>query len=477
MEAKRARVENIITNMRTSPARTLSDNNNIGESRKQKRKQHTPQQHGDTKPLEEAPLPKFGRLDQDHIKNHLHQMHHNLAMMQNHRNGHYDMFDKDSQFNPYFNDVAKRLHGADTLTPSPLERLDLFRRFPMVPYDTNPFDPSNYLKQANNNNKPVRDQELSKQQTVNSEPNTNNLDNLAKILKAEISNSVGTLVDSIVARFATTHKKEEKQHALHQPHRESHREPLQEPHREPQREPIVIKPQEDSHRQCGPDITKPPRTKVTDKVLNPLMENTLKHFHEMARPHHPLFPPPPYFPHMNIPSMQPLYAKEPEQTEALPLIVSTPKKKRTKVTDTRLSPRAARALLQENSHPGLDDKHSPLTHIPHPHLPQHPLLEHYQSPLIPLSLPTSVAIPNPCLQHSDVLTMYNNGEHNMFSDMLQQHHHNFSTSRSPPMGEYGSPNTTHLPMSDGMFPMKNDDSFDSQSVDTSINFDGLQISF
>lgn len=40
--------------------------------------------------------------------------------------------------------------------------------------------------------------------------------------------------------------------------------------------------------------------------------------------------------------------QEPEQTEAIPLVVTTPKKKRTKVTDTRLSPRAHRALLQES---------------------------------------------------------------------------------------------------------------------------------
>jgi len=39
--------------------------------------------------------------------------------------------------------------------------------------------------------------------------------------------------------------------------------------------------------------------------------------------------------------------QEPEQTEALPLVVSSPKKKRSKVTDTRLSPRAARALLHD----------------------------------------------------------------------------------------------------------------------------------
>ena len=118
----------------------------------------------------------------------------------------------------------------------------------------------------------------------------------------------------------------------------------------------------------------------SDGALNDMR----KHYIDFARgpsklppppflpPHHPAFdflrPPPtaagfdlvrqlggptpfsmPYFSPLQIPSLPPLYTKEPEQTEALPLIVNTPKKKRTKVTDTRLSPRAARALLQEPS--------------------------------------------------------------------------------------------------------------------------------
>jgi len=41
------------------------------------------------------------------------------------------------------------------------------------------------------------------------------------------------------------------------------------------------------------------------------------------------------------------FPREPEQTEPLPLVVSVTKKKRTKVTDTRLSPRAAKAILQD----------------------------------------------------------------------------------------------------------------------------------
>lgn len=458
-EAKRARVENIIVNMRTSPTRTLSDNNNVGESRRQKRKQYTPQQHGDGK---ECSSNKYGRMEPDNVKNHLHQMHQQLALMQN-RNGHFDMFDKEVPFTPYYGDTVKRLSSSENIAPSPLERLDLFRRFPMVPYDANPFDPSNYLKPTNNNNKPVRDQELTRQQT-NTETNNNDFNNLAKILKAEIANSVGTLVDSIVARFATQKNEGKRLNSFH--HHDHHKE-------------RVDKIREDRNR--SPDLNKHPRAKTNEnKILNPLMENSMK-FPELARSHHPLFPPPPYFPHMNVPSMQPLYAKEPEQTEALPLIVSTPKKKRTKVTDTRLSPRAARALLQENGHPLLDDKQSPLPQIPphNPHLPPHPMLEHYHSPLIPVSLPTSVAIPNPSLQHSDVLAMYSHAaadHNNVFSDMLQQHHH-MAVSRSPPMGDYCSPHNTHLP-SDHMFMKNSEESFDSQSLnDSQSNYDGLQISF
>lgn len=66
----------------------------------------------------------------------------------------------------------------------------------------------------------------------------------------------------------------------------------------------------------------------------------------------------------------------PEQTEAMSLVVPT-KKKRHKVTDTRLAPRAGDACSPPKESPG----------FPPP-------------PLVPVSLPTTVAIPNPSLHHA-----------------------------------------------------------------------------
>lgn len=75
----------------------------------------------------------------------------------------------------------------------------------------------------------------------------------------------------------------------------------------------------------------------------------------------------------------PPFSEPPEQTEAMSLVVPT-KKKRHKVTDTRLAGR-------EPGSPS--SKESPGGGFPPP-------------PLVPVSLPTSVAIPNPSLHAADV---------------------------------------------------------------------------
>ena len=106
-------------------------------------------------------------------------------------------------------------------------------------------------------------------------------------------------------------------------------------------------------------------------------------------PFHPHFPY--YLPTQMLP---PMYPEEP-QTEALPLIVSTPKKKRTKVTDTRLnSPRGKSGPLDSPLTPGMEQmeaqRHLAATAFPH---------------FLPQVLPTSVAITNPSLNHSDLLAL------------------------------------------------------------------------
>lgn len=80
----------------------------------------------------------------------------------------------------------------------------------------------------------------------------------------------------------------------------------------------------------------------------------------------------------------------PEQTEAMSLVVPS-KKKRHKVTDTRLRPPLGGGPPQDHL--------SPTKYPDHP-LP--PLYHHPPPPLVPVSLPTSVAIPNPSLNQSEL---------------------------------------------------------------------------
>jgi hypothetical protein len=88
----------------------------------------------------------------------------------------------------------------------------------------------------------------------------------------------------------------------------------------------------------------------------------------------------------------------PEQTEAMALVVA-PKRKRHKVTDTRITPRTVSRLLGQDSYGGRESSSvSPPSSMGYPsHGPSQP-----PPPLIPVSLPTSVAIPNPSLHQTDL---------------------------------------------------------------------------
>lgn len=88
----------------------------------------------------------------------------------------------------------------------------------------------------------------------------------------------------------------------------------------------------------------------------------------------------------------------PEQNEALSLVVA-PKRKRHKVTDTRITPRTVSRLLGHDSFGGRDTSSvSPPPSLAYPgHGPSQP-----PPPLVPVSLPTSVAIPNPSLHQTDI---------------------------------------------------------------------------
>lgn len=119
----------------------------------------------------------------------------------------------------------------------------------------------------------------------------------------------------------------------------------------------------------------------------------------------------------------------PEQNEALSLVVA-PKKKRHKVTDTRITPRTvSRILAQDNMGPSpstISEQSKQFNSImastsnnggaesPPPRL--------YHPPsMLPVSLPTSVAIPNPSLHESQVFSPYS-----PFFHQHQSHHINGS---------------------------------------------------
>ncbi|KAK9496962.1 hypothetical protein O3M35_004410 [Rhynocoris fuscipes] len=99
----------------------------------------------------------------------------------------------------------------------------------------------------------------------------------------------------------------------------------------------------------------------------------------------------------------------PEQNEALSLVVA-PKKKRHKVTDTRITPRTVSRILAQD---GLasqvieTNKFGPV--VPSTSNSSEsppPRSYHAPPPILPVSLPTSVAIPNPSLHESQVFSPY-----------------------------------------------------------------------
>ncbi len=501
LEAKRARVENIISGMRTSPSHAEGASAGAAE-RKPKRKQYTPQQHANT----EEPSPKARKVEKEIIEHQLKNMQQQLSEMQQR---YVSMFDMDPgmghpEFSNYVMNLAENNRRFNEIRNAPKECKDrrMFspERKNMTPsklnfHETSELDPSHFIKEAG---------KLAKQQlNVGLVADTpEDLENLAKMLKAEISKSVGTLVDDIVSKYVIAQKQQlqlkkqqQEQQFLHQQRQQQQQQQLQQRPRSPMNDRSVInivpdapKPEKFHSPQMPPfarpfedrepttlNIPKPTKSKVTDKLIHPMIESHMRAFAELPRSmHHPLFPPPPYFPHGHMPpAMQPLFPKEPEQTEAIPLVVNTPKKKRTKVTDTRLSPRAARALLNEGSNGPLDfdkSQQSPHHHpLGFPHHLMHPeAFPHH--PLVPVSLPTSVAIPNPSLQHSDVLAMYSHGDGGMFGDGSRP------ASRSPIAGDNGSPNMPHTPSEQSMpmSIMKGEDMF-NQEFNGSFSSDGTNI--
>lgn len=232
-------------------------------------------------------------------------------------------------------------------------------------------------------------------------PTGSDLEGLADALKTEITASLTNLIDSIVTRFIHTRRCKQSNEATA------------------------------AAEQLNKDLLmasqlldrKSPRTKVAERPQAPpphpshMVNGTgppMMPVHSMSSLQKPqdLHIRPPMFQPPKPPaiSQAALYGmshpfcvskqENPEQNEALSLVV-TPKKKRHKVTDTRITPRTVSRILGQD---GIGM--SPAAMEPSQCTSPRPPPYHQPPPMLPVSLPTSVAIPNPGLHESQVFSPY-----------------------------------------------------------------------
>lgn len=432
-EAKRARVENILSNMRPA-SRGSADQNGIPlqEVRRQKRKQNQPTQHEPN--WADPSSPKYRRIEERMaLQEQLVKLQQQLHLVQKRYVELYDE-DQDGENHTRFSGrdyfVERNFLDRGILDVPKLKDVKFLQHTDKAMQNQpNIFDTLPDSKVPQDNDKKSDKQNIPLQKL--------DLENLSNSLKSGLSNILNQTVDDIVHKFI-----EERSAKLMEREREKKRK---------EEEAMKEAKQKEETRQRHPE---PHLNSGLPPFRDPFHDLRHDHIGNMARilekasafdaprgiqhdlhraPHHPLpFPLPfSYFPSqmMHPPSLYscaPPTITEPEQTEALPLVVngSTPKKKRTKVTDTRLSPRAARALLGQDpihlNSAGDVDRHPPTSF----------------STLIPPVLPTSVAIPNPSLQESNLMRFYRDNA--PFSDLSSRNH-------SPMHGDNYSPSAIPSP--------------------------------
>ncbi|XP_013407212.1 homeobox protein prospero isoform X2 [Lingula anatina] len=452
-DVKRARVENIITSMRTQSSQDPDGAVTSPQENRRKRKQSQPQQHEASKHISGEHQLKYRKVQCDQIGEQLKQMQRQLQQMYQQYAQLYTqnaeqagLFEVDDIPQVKSSPIKDNFENhKDTIDPTLLKD-EMTRR----PY-----------------NKSKEEKVMSASYKSDAMPE--NLQELANTLKSEFVRALDDMVDSIVSKVLAKNKSLSlkkvaggtgfSSNGSHHPQDQQQKQsPQQQLHR-----PQLPYPQRDDRKlspmvTLGNEVQRPfelPQCKVTEgHRANP--ERFPRGFLEIPRPIpvHGLYPHPFYYHHTQVPTPTsiPLPPREPEQTEALPLLVTTPppKKKRTKVTDTRLSPRAARALLQE-----------PVPHQDPEDKPAGPSQREPYHSMIPSSLPTSVAIPNPSLQHSDVMSLHSYGEHN---GVFYHGNRPQTSDHSPPIGDHSSPSlTAHTPTEGSMprgFHMKHEQQSD-----------------
>lgn len=236
----------------------------------------------------------------------------------------------------------------------------------------------------------------------NMTPTGTDLEGLADALKTEITSSLSNLIDSILSRFV--HQRRCKQTEAATAAEQLNKDLLMASQlldRKSPRTKVIERPQ------APPP---PPSNQMVNGTSGPPMMPV--HMNNLQKPTElhirpPMFQPPkppaisqaPLF-GMNHPfcvSKQ----ENPEQHEALSLVV-TPKKKRHKVTDTRITPRTVSRILGGQDGIGMSPASMEANSCTSPRPPPY----HQPPPMLPVTLPTSVAIPNPGLHESQVFSPY-----------------------------------------------------------------------
>ncbi|XP_050297050.1 homeobox protein prospero isoform X2 [Anthonomus grandis grandis] len=272
-------------------------------------------------------------------------------------------------------------------------------------------------------------------------PTGTDLEGLADALKTEITSSLSNLIDSIMSRFV--HQKRCKNQDAATAAEQLNKDLLMASQlldRKSPRTKVAERPQ-------GPPPPQNQNHMVNGNVGPQMMHVHSMHNNSMQKPSDlhirpPMFQPPKPPPGI---SQAPLYGMNhpfcvqkqqdaPEQNEALSLVVA-PKKKRHKdfmpfkVTDTRITPRTVSRILGQEGGMGM----SPASMEPNsggqPSCPSpRPPPYHQPPPMLPVSLPTSVAIPNPGLHESQVFSPYSP----FFHGPSHGHHMAMQASSSPP---------------------------------------------
>ncbi|CAH1163896.1 unnamed protein product [Phaedon cochleariae] len=264
---------------------------------------------------------------------------------------------------------------------------------------------------------------LSMMRSIN--PSGTDLEGLADVLKSEITASLSNLIDSILHRFV--HQKRCKQQDAATAAEQLNKDLLMASQlldRKSPRTKVAERPQ-----------APPPQTNHQNQMVNgnsgcpPMMP---VHSMNMQKPSELHIRPPMFQPPKPPGISAPLYGmshpfcvskqESPEQNEALSLVVA-PKKKRHKVTDTRITPRTVSRILGQDGM-GL----SPAGMEPPTCSSPRPSPYHQPPPMLPVSLPTSVAIPNPGLHESQVFSPYSP----FFHGPSHGHHMAMQASSSPP---------------------------------------------